>query len=225
MLGEAEHAEIVDEHLGRMEQQGPPSDLVADFALAIPSLVICELLGVPYEGRGAFQHRAAKIIDFTLPDAERRQVGDDSRAYMWELVDRHRSNPGEDLLSRLIVRHASSGGPDDLSDDELIGVGNLLLVAGHETTSTMLAVEELLRYLSVVHTALPRLVTSEVAIRGDSGCGGRPRRGLGTGSQPRSRPGQSRRHVGRTPDPNQARRVRARGSPLPRTGSRRSSRV
>lgn len=184
--------EIVEEHLDRMEAAGPPSDLVADFALAIPSLVICELLGVPYEDRRAFQERAAKVIDFTLPDAERRQVGDDSRTYMGDLVQRHRADPGEDLLSRLVVRHASSGGPDDLSDDELIGIGNLLLIAGHETTSNMLAlgtlallrqpdqlavirddpaavpaaVEELLRYLSVVHTALPRLVTADVTIGG-----------------------------------------------------------
>lgn len=184
--------EIVDEHLDRMEQMGPPSDLVADFALAIPSLVICELLGVPYEDRAAFQERAAKIIDFTLPDEERRRVGDDSRAYMGELVDRHRSDPGEDLLSRLVVGHASSGEPEDLTDDELIGIGNLLLIAGHETTSNMLAlgtlallrqpdqlavlrdepdavpaaVEELLRYLSVVHTALPRLATADVSVNG-----------------------------------------------------------
>ncbi|WP_375425340.1 cytochrome P450 [uncultured Friedmanniella sp.] len=184
--------EIVDEHLDRMEQQGPPSDLVADFSLAIPSLVICELLGVPYEDREAFQERAATVIDFTLPDEERRRVSDDSRAYMGGLVDRHRADPGDDLISRLIVRHASDGGADDLSDDELVGIGNLLLIAGHETTSNMLAlgtlallrrpdqlavlrdepdsvpraVEELLRYLSVVHTALPRVATTEVTVHG-----------------------------------------------------------
>lgn len=96
--------EIVTEHLDRMERLGPPADLVQAFALAIPSLVICELLGVPYEDRDAFQHRAAKIIDFTIPDAERRQVSDDARSYMGELVNRHRADPGEDLLSRLVVR-------------------------------------------------------------------------------------------------------------------------
>jgi cytochrome P450 len=186
--------EIVEAHLDRMEAKGPPSDLVADFALAIPSLVICELLGVPYEDRDAFQRRAAVAIDFTLPDVERRASGDASRAYMAELVRRHRADPGDDLLSRLIVRHASSGGPDDIRDDELAGLGNLLLIAGHETTSNMLAlgtlallrhpdqlavvrdepeavpgaVEELLRYLSVVHTALPRVVTSEVDVSGRS---------------------------------------------------------
>jgi len=163
---------------------------VANFALAIPSLVICELLGVPYADRKDFQHRAAKVIDFTLEEDERRQVSDDARAYMGDLVRHHRTHPGDDLLSRLIVKHASSGEPDDLTEDELIGIGNLLLIAGHETTSNMLslgtlallqhpeqiavfreqptavpaAVEELLRYLSVVHAALPRVATSEVRI-------------------------------------------------------------
>src|SRR4051794_28350265 len=102
---------------------------------------------------------------------------------MGDLVRHHRSHPGDDLLSRLILKHASSGEPDDLTEDELIGIGNLLLIAGHETTSNMLslgtlallrhpeqpaavpgAVEELLRYLSVVHAALPRVATSEVQI-------------------------------------------------------------
>jgi len=163
---------------------------VANFALAIPSLVICELLGVPYADRKDFQHRAAKVIDFTLEEDERRQVSDDSRAYMGDLVRHHRSHPGDDLLSRLILKHASSGEPDDLTEDELIGIGNLLLIAGHETTSNMLslgtlallrhpeqiavfreqpaavpgAVEELIRYLSVVQAALPRVATSEVQI-------------------------------------------------------------
>jgi cytochrome P450 len=41
--------EIVAQHLDAMEQTGPPSELVADFALPVPSMVICELLGVPYE--------------------------------------------------------------------------------------------------------------------------------------------------------------------------------
>jgi cytochrome P450 len=182
--------EIVGEHLDRLERIGPPADLVAHFALAIPSLVICELLGVPYEDREDFQHRAAQTIDFTLDDETRRRVGDESRSYMGDLVERHRRRPGDDLLSRLIVNHASSGSADDLSHDELVGIGNLLLIAGHETTSNMLAlgtlallrhpeqlaairddpeavpgaVEELLRYLSVVHTALPRVATSEVTI-------------------------------------------------------------
>jgi cytochrome P450 len=184
--------EIVEDHLDRMDRLGPPADLVAHFALAIPSLVICELLGVPYEDRADFQHRAEKSIDFTLPFDERRRVGEESRSYMGELVRQHRRSPGDDLLSRLIDKHAAGGSVDDLSDDELVGIGNLLLIAGHETTSNMLAlgtlallrhpdqlalirddpdavpgaVEELLRYLSVVHHTLPRVVVADDATIG-----------------------------------------------------------
>src|SRR5689334_12357791 len=53
--------EIVDEHLDAMAKAGPPADLVADFALPIPSLVICELLGAPYDDRAAFQARTSRL--------------------------------------------------------------------------------------------------------------------------------------------------------------------
>ncbi len=184
--------QIVDEHLDAMQAKGSPADLVTDFALAVPSLVICELLGVPYEDRHDFQARAARTIDFTLPMEERRKVGQETRDYMLDLVRRHRRNPGDDLLGRLISKHGSGSSPDDLDDDELAGLGNLLLIAGHETTSNMLAlgtlvllrrpdqlavirdqpdrvsdaVEELLRYLSVVHMALPRVATADLTIGG-----------------------------------------------------------
>ncbi|MBA8793430.1 cytochrome P450 [Friedmanniella endophytica] len=182
--------QIVDDHLDRMEAHGSPVDLTDAFAPAIPSLVICELLGVPYADRHDFQSRAATIIDFTLPMETRRQVSLEMRTYMRELVQQHRRDPGDDLLGRLITRRGSGDDPDDLDDDELAGLGNLLLIAGHETTSNMLAlgtlvllrqpdqrrllvehpenvdaaVEELLRYLSVVHMALPRVATTDVTI-------------------------------------------------------------
>jgi cytochrome P450 len=180
-------AEIVDEHLDAMEQAGPPADLVPDFALPIPSLVICELLGVPYEDREAFQSRAGKQIDLTLPLEERGRVAVESRAYMGELVDRAVVAPGDDMLGMLVREHG-----DDLSRNELIGIASLLLIAGHETTSNMLAlgtlallrhpdqaatvraggdavtpaVEELLRYLSIVHAAVPRVAITDTEVAG-----------------------------------------------------------
>jgi cytochrome P450 len=180
-------AEIVDEHLDAMEQAGPPADLVPDFALPIPSLVICELLGVPYEDREAFQSRAGKQIDLTLPLEERGRVAVESRAYMGELVDRAVVAPGDDMLGMLVREHG-----DDLHRNELIGIASLLLIAGHETTSNMLAlgtlallrhpeqaatvraggdavtpaVEELLRYLSIVHAAVPRVAIADTEVGG-----------------------------------------------------------
>ncbi|MCD2195003.1 cytochrome P450 [Actinomycetospora endophytica] len=131
---------IVDDALERMTAGGPPADLVADFALPVPSLVICELLGVPYADRDEFQERAARTLESDLSPRERSQVIDASRAYMGGLVERARRDPGDDLIGMLIREHgdrsADEGGIDD---DELAGLANLLLVAGHETTSNVIA--------------------------------------------------------------------------------------
>lgn len=179
--------EIVDSHLDAMAAAGPPADLVSAFALPIPSLVICELLGVPYADRDDFQRRAAIQLDFALPMEKRFAVARESREYMGTLVAQARRSPGDDILGMLIRRHG-----DDLTDDELVGIAGLLLLAGHETTSNMLslgtlalltrpdqaaavrddpaavapAVEELLRYLSIVHSGIPRITTTDVELAG-----------------------------------------------------------
>ncbi len=179
--------EIVDAQLDAMEKAGPPTDLVAGFALPIPSLVICELLGVPYDDRDDFQRRSARQLDMSIPIAERLELVRRGRDYMGSLVERARRNPGEDILGMLVREHGT-----ELTDDELVGVASLLLLAGHETTSNMLslgtlallrhpdqlaavredpdavgpAVEELLRWLSIVHSAIPRITTTDVEIAG-----------------------------------------------------------
>jgi cytochrome P450 len=180
-------AEIVDQQLDAMETAGPPVDLVENFALPIPSLVICELLGVPYDDREHFQRRSARQLDLSIPIPERVELQREGRRYMAGLVAAARRSPGEDMLGMLVREHA-----DELTDDELIGVAGLLLLAGHETTSNMLglgtlallrhpeqlaavrddpdavapAVEELLRWLSIVHSAIPRITTTDVEVAG-----------------------------------------------------------
>jgi cytochrome P450 len=179
--------EIVDQQLDAMESSGPPADLVSTFALTIPSLVICELLGVPYDDRDDFQRRSARQLDLSIPIPERLDLQRQARAYMQSLVQRSRQHPGDDILGMLVREHGA-----ELTDDELIGVAGLLLLAGHETTSNMLglgtlallrhpdqlaavrddpdavgpAVEELLRWLSIVHSAIPRITTTDVEIAG-----------------------------------------------------------
>ncbi len=178
---------IVDEHLDMMQAQGAPADLVASFALPIPSLVICELLGVPYADRDDFQKRSARQLDLSIPMPERLDLQRQGREYMHSLVGRARRAPGADILGMLIREHG-----DNLTDDELVGIAGLLLLAGHETTSNMLglgtlallrhpeqlaavrddpaavgpAVEELLRWLSIVQTAIPRITTTDVEVAG-----------------------------------------------------------
>ena len=182
-------AEIVDAALDDLENAGKPADLVPHFALPVPSLVICELLGVPYADRAEFQHRSSRQLDMSLPIEERLALGREGRAYMTSLVERAQADPGEDMLGMLVREHG-----DDLSTAELVGIASLLLIAGHETTSNMLglgtlallrhpeqlaavrddpsqvepAVEELLRWLSIVHSGMPRTTTTEVEIAGQT---------------------------------------------------------
>lgn len=179
--------EIVTEHLDAMERKGPPADLVADFALPIPSLVICELLGVPYTDRAEFQELGARQLDQSLPPEEQMQAATDARTYMAKLVAKAQAEPGDDMLGMLVREHG-----DAISTQELIGVAGLLLIAGHETTSNMLslgtlallqhpdqlalvrddpaavepAIEELMRWLSILHSGPGKLTTEEVEIAG-----------------------------------------------------------
>jgi cytochrome P450 len=179
--------EIVDDALGDLERAGKPGDLVSTFALPVPSLVICELLGVPYDDRAEFQHRTGRLLDVSLPVEQRMALQRESREYMAGLVAQAQAAPGEDMLGMLVRTHGH-----DLSTAELVGIASLLLVAGHETTSNMLglgtlallrhpeqlalvrddpaavepAVEELLRWLSIVHSGVPRTTTTEVELAG-----------------------------------------------------------
>jgi cytochrome P450 len=179
---------IVAGQLDGIEAAGPGADLVDLFAMPIPSLVICELLGVPYADRDGFQ--ALSTARFDLGDDSPLDVIGTSLDYLQGLVVAQRSAPGEGLLGMLIREHG-----DDISDRELAGLADGLLTGGHETTASSLAlgalalmqspeyfaqlgsaddqavhlaVEELLRYLTVVQVAFPRFSRVEVSIGGQS---------------------------------------------------------
>jgi cytochrome P450 len=178
---------IVAQHLDAMAERGAPVDLVSAFALPVPSLVICELLGVPYADRDEFQQLSRDRLDMSQDIEKRIAAGDAARAYMAGLIREQRRSPGDDMLGMLVREHG-----EDIDDQELTGVADLLLLAGHETTSNMLslgtllllhepeqlaimrdparvdaAVEELLRYLTVVHTVVPRMALTDVEIGGE----------------------------------------------------------
>ncbi|MFG2472372.1 cytochrome P450 [Streptomyces canus] len=161
---------VVDERLDALEQAGPGADLIETFAGPVPLLVICELLGIPLEDRDGIQRRSATGTDVANTLETQLENFAAMAAYMGGLIRRQRADPGDDILGDLIRRHGH-----ELSDDELIGMGNSILVAGHETVSSMIglgtlallrdeeqlaivrddqsvapgAVEELLRLLSV----------------------------------------------------------------------------
>ncbi|MFE5506435.1 cytochrome P450 [Amycolatopsis japonica] len=178
--------EITERQLDAMANLTPPIDLVKEFALPVPSLVICELLGVPYEDRESFQANSAQLMvrDQTLEEKMAAFIG--MNTFLTELVTRKRETPEDDILSDL-------GRHEDLTIEELAGAAFLLLLAGHETTANMLAlgtfallehpeqlaelradaellpgaVEELLRYLSVADIFF-RYATEDLELGGET---------------------------------------------------------
>jgi cytochrome P450 len=169
-------------------------DLVESFNYQLPVTVICRILGVPREDEPQFKVWAAGVIENLAEQGEaaqrrREQAQSDLDQYMAGLVERHRRQPGDDLLSQM----ATENGPEGrMSDPQLVATGVLLLIAGHETTVNLLgngmlallrqpailtrlrdapalipaAVEEMLRYDGPVQFLPQRTTLDEVSLAG-----------------------------------------------------------
>ncbi|GAA2785238.1 cytochrome P450 [Crossiella cryophila] len=179
-------AEIAEERLAAMAAAGPPVDLVALFALPAPSTLIRELLGLTanefdFASLTRIMTDVMSTVDTLIP------ARDALRAGMRAQVAAARADPGDNLLGRVIRRHGK-----EVTDEELVGIGNLLLVAGHETTANMLgigtlallrnpdqlarlrddpaivdsAVDELVRYVCIPQHGEIRTATEDVVVNG-----------------------------------------------------------
>ncbi|MFI5807895.1 cytochrome P450 [Streptomyces sp. NPDC051561] len=182
--------EIVDRLLDAMEElPEPATDLVGAFALPVPSMVICALLGVPYEDHEFFEEQSRLLLRGRGRE-EVEAARDALDAYLGDLVDRKRAP----------VTEADSSLPVGLLDDmigafddraELVNIAGILLIAGHETTANMIALgtytllehpeqlagftaddadvpaacEELLRFLSIAD-GMTRLATEDIKVGG-----------------------------------------------------------
>ena len=182
--------EIVDESLDAMLAKEPPVDLVQELSLPVPTAVIGALLGVPLKDH-AFFYEHTKMMMSGSSSAEDRMTGlMEFEDYLRQLIADKRANPGEDLLSRLVVRYEEAGKYDH---DQLTSMARLLLIAGHETSANMISLgtmtllkhpdqlaelkrdpglapkvaEELLRYLAVADLATSRIATTDVEIGGE----------------------------------------------------------
>ena len=102
--------QLVDDFLDAMIATGPPGDLVRDFALPVPSLVISMLLGVPYEDHEFFQRNSTLGLDSRTSEADKATAIGEIFGYVFDLVRRKQADPGDDMLSRLVVEHVASGG-------------------------------------------------------------------------------------------------------------------
>ncbi|WP_327588708.1 cytochrome P450 [Nonomuraea sp. NBC_00507] len=174
---------LVDERLDHIAKLTPPVDLHAELSFPLPVLVICQLLGVPYEDRdyfGGVSSRMGDMLDPEKSQAAREELG----AYMAGLIERKRHEPGEDVLSDL------AGELDD--DGKIAELAGGLLFAGHETTVNRIdfgvllllsnpdqlellkadpglapgAVEEILRMVVTSLHGLPRYAHEEVEVDG-----------------------------------------------------------
>lgn len=182
---------IVDGLIDDMLAGSPPADLVDQFALPLPSMVICEILGVPYEDRDFFHAISRTIITRESTPEQSVKAFDDILAYLGDLVEAKDANPADDVFSHIAVEQLRTG---KLSRREIAPMAAVLLVAGHETTASMIAlgtallfehpeqlrvlresddpelaasaVEELLRYLSIVHAGRRRVALEDMKVGG-----------------------------------------------------------
>jgi cytochrome P450 len=183
--------QLVDKYLDAMIDKGPPADLVRDFGLPVPSMVIALLLGVPPEDLELFQHNTSVGMDGNSTDGQRTQAFIGMYQYIQELVARKERDPGDDLISRLITDYVATG---QLDYNTVAVNGVIMMQAGHETTANMIslgtvallehpdifrrlgqtddaavianAVEELMRYLSIVHAQVDRIATEDLVLGG-----------------------------------------------------------
>ncbi|MFG3257429.1 cytochrome P450 [Streptomyces sp. NPDC048172] len=128
--------QVCDELLDAMEAGPPEADLVEAYARPLALRVICRTLGVPFEDHGRFGAWCDRFMSLTkYPAEEIRRANADMRAYFAELVGAKREDPGDDLISALTGIHDREGEP---SESEIVGLGALILLAGHDTTVTTL---------------------------------------------------------------------------------------
>jgi cytochrome P450 len=182
---------ITDEHIDAMLAGPRPGDIVTALALPVPSLVISQLLGVPYEDAEMFQHHANIGLARYATGEDTVKGAMSLHKYLAQLVEAKMENPAEDAVSDLAERVKAG----ELSVKEAAQLGTGLLIAGHETTANMIglgvlallqypeqaavlrdtdepkvvanAVEELLRYLSIIQNGQRRVAAEDIEIAGE----------------------------------------------------------
>ncbi|MEU1514630.1 cytochrome P450 [Streptomyces sp. NPDC005811] len=181
---------IVDDLIDKLLAGPRPVDLVEEFALPIPSLVICELLGVPYDDHAFFQDNTKTMVHRDATPEQRGLASREVAGYLAALIGKRLADPRDDLLSSIAARITAG----EIDHQQATEMALLLLIAGHETTANMIAlgtlalfrnpdqlallretddpklvasaVEELLRYLHITHLGRRRAVTEDIEIGG-----------------------------------------------------------
>jgi cytochrome P450 len=177
--------EITAGRLDAMQEAGSPVDLMQVLAYPIPSLVICELVGLPYEQAHELHGNVVKLFEFDSTPEQVREAGLEIHRMLHALMRRKRAQPADDLMSGLV-----SGG--QLSVEEILRVASLLLIGGFDNTANMIglgvfallsnpgqlallrdhpdlidnAAEELMRYVPSLHIGPIRAALEDVELGG-----------------------------------------------------------
>ena len=184
---------LLDAVQARADQTGRREmELISDVAYPLPLTVISEMLGIPLADRDNFREWSQAAVSFTPADRANSAVTAkliEFIAYLRRLVAEKHANPGDDLLSGLVLAEAEG---DKLSENELLSMIFLLIVAGHETTVNLIcngtlalfehpqqraslrenlhllksAIEEMLRYYGPVEVSLTRWVRQDTEFGG-----------------------------------------------------------
>jgi cytochrome P450 len=182
---------ITDEHIDAILASPQPADLVEGLALAIPSLVISEMLGVPYEDADFFQEQANRGMNRYATAEDAAQGAGTLARYIKKLIHIKMDDPGENLVSDLAERVKAG----EITDREAAQLATGVLIAGHETTAGQIsvsvaallenpdqlaflrdaedpkviatAVEELMRYCSIIQTGQRRIAIEDIEIDGE----------------------------------------------------------
>lgn len=180
---------IVAEAIDRFIALPQPADLSAELAYPIASRTMCHLIGVPYEDRAWFEERAEIRSVIDADPAEAAQAATDLREYVDQLIGQRVDQPRDDLISKLTHELLV---PGRLTRPELVATVRLRLTAGHETTATMIGtgtfvwlthpdqltqiqadrtllpagIEELLRYVSMLHITVVRRAKNATELAG-----------------------------------------------------------
>lgn len=179
---------IIEERLELMVQGSHPEDLVSRFAKAVPTRVLSSIIGVPFDEFETLLDTTESLISLTTPREDAGRASSDLLDYFLGLIERRRAAPEDDLISHALADQLAKG---SLSNVRLASTCRALLVAGFETTASMIslgalwfilnqrervaftemddpaaavAVAELLRHFAVAHVGRRRVAIEDVPI-------------------------------------------------------------
>ncbi|MEV6347610.1 cytochrome P450 [Actinoplanes sp. NPDC051851] len=183
--------QVIDGLIDDMLAGPNPADLVTAIGLPVPTLVITEILGVPYADHEFFQEASHRAISHDTDPEDGAAAGRDLGEYLAALLVKKMAEPADDVLSEMGARVKAG----EMTHTEAVIMGSAILIAGHETSASMIslgtlallqnpdqlellrersddpkfvanAAEEILRYLTIVHTGIRRIAIEDIDLRG-----------------------------------------------------------